>query len=73
MTRLRRLPQNADAQAIFALILLWLFFFWRLFTPIAADQASLAKGDFSGQFVGFRRVPVPAPDAGRNPAVESLQ
>ena len=53
MNRLPRLRQNADAQAIFALILLWLFFFWRLFTPIAADQASLAKGDFSGQFVAF--------------------
>ena len=33
--------------------LLWLLFFWRLFTPIAADQASLEKGDFSGQFVAF--------------------
>ena len=24
-----------------------------LLTPVAADQASLAKGDFSGQFVAF--------------------
>ncbi|MFN8563338.1 MAG: hypothetical protein U0703_17380 [Anaerolineae bacterium] len=42
-----------DLLAIAALILLWLLFFWRLFTPIAADQASLKQGDFSGQFVAF--------------------
>ena len=42
-----------DAAAIALLILLWLFFFWRMFTPIAADQASLARGDFSAQFVAF--------------------
>ncbi len=43
----------ADASAILILIALWLFFFWRLFTPVEADQASLEKGDFSGQFVAF--------------------
>ena len=53
MNRLRRIYTNPDAQAIAALVLLWLLFFWRLFTPIAADQASLAKGDFSEQFVAF--------------------
>ncbi len=53
MSGLRRLHRHPDAQAIGALILLWLFFFWRLFTPIAADQASLRQGDFSGQFVAF--------------------
>lgn len=42
-----------DALAIVLLIALWLLFFWRLFTPIKADQASLEKGDFSGQFVAF--------------------
>ncbi len=35
------------------LVVLWLLFFWRLFTPIASDQASLTTGDFSGQFVAF--------------------
>ncbi|MCY3781053.1 MAG: YfhO family protein [Chloroflexi bacterium] len=45
--------QDKDFRAIALLVLLWLLFFWRLFTPIAADQASLAKGDFSGQFVAF--------------------
>ena len=50
MKRLHQLSQNKDLRAIAALVLLWLLFFWRLFTPIAADQASLAVGDFSGQF-----------------------
>jgi hypothetical protein len=35
------------------LLLLWLLFFWRLLTPIRADQASIKLGDFSGQFVTF--------------------
>ena len=48
-----RLWRNPDLRAIVVLALLWLLFFWRLFTPSAADQASLAKGDFSGQFVAF--------------------
>jgi hypothetical protein len=42
-----------DAAALLALVGLWLLFFWRLFTPVQADQASLEKGDFSGQFVAF--------------------
>ncbi len=42
-----------DLAAIVLLVLLWLFFFWRLFTPVVADQASLRKGDFSGQFLAF--------------------
>ena len=53
MTRRYRLAQNKDIGAIVALVILWLLFFWRLFTPIAADQASLDKGDFSGQFFAF--------------------
>lgn len=53
MSRMFQLSQNQDLRAILALVLLWLLFFWRLFTPIAADQASLTQGDFSGQFVAF--------------------
>ena len=53
MTRLSKLSRQEDLRAIVALLLLWLLFFWRLFTPIAADQASLKQGDFSGQFVAF--------------------
>jgi len=49
----RRFDQNNDFLAIIALVILWLVFFWRLFTPIAEDQASLKNGDFSGQFVAF--------------------
>ena len=53
MTALRQMLEDSDLRAIAALVVLWLLFFWRLFTPIASDQASLAKGDFSGQFVAF--------------------
>jgi hypothetical protein len=42
-----------DALALLLLVGLWLLFFWRLFTPVEADQASIVKGDFSGQFVAF--------------------
>jgi len=53
MTTINKLTRNYDVRALAALLLLWLLFFWRLFTPIAADQASLKQGDFSGQFVAF--------------------
>ena len=53
MTRLHSLTRHKDLLAVAALVLLWLLFFWRLFTPIASDQASLTQGDFSGQFVAF--------------------
>ena len=53
MTRLHSLAKHRDLLAVAALVLLWLLFFWRLFTPIASDQASLTQGDFSGQFVAF--------------------
>lgn len=50
----RSLPfARADILALAALVVLWLLFFWRLFTPIVGDQASLKQGDFSGQFVAF--------------------
>ncbi len=48
-----RIYRHHDMRAVVALGLLWLLFFWRLFTPVAADQASLAQGDFSGQFLAF--------------------
>jgi hypothetical protein len=44
---------TADVAAILVLMLLWALFFWRLLTPVIADQASIEKGDFSGQFVAF--------------------
>jgi hypothetical protein len=48
---MRRVP--ADAWMIVLHLLLWLMFFWRLFTPFVEDQASFKQGDFSGQFVAF--------------------
>ncbi len=50
--RLRRWVRP-DAIVVIILVTIWLLFFWRLFTPIEADQASVKKGDFSGQFVAF--------------------
>lgn len=44
---------RSDVFAVVTLVALWLLFFWRLFTPVAADQVSLKQGDFSGQFVAF--------------------
>lgn len=48
-----KLSRNPDVLACSLLVALWLLFFWRLFTPVTADQASLKQGDFSGQFVAF--------------------
>lgn len=42
-----------DVRAVLVLLALWALFFWRLLTPVEADQASLKQGDFSGQFVAF--------------------
>ncbi len=53
MTTRRFILSRNDWLALIALVALWLLFFWRLFTPIAGDQASLKQGDFSGQFVAF--------------------
>jgi hypothetical protein len=47
----RRVPP--DAWVIALHVVLWLTFFWRLFTPFVEDQASFKQGDFSGQFVAF--------------------
>ncbi len=44
---------HADALAVLVLVALWAAFFWQFLTPIPEDQASLAEGDFSGQFVAF--------------------
>lgn len=49
---MRRLLRG-DALALLALLLLWALFFWRLLTPVTADQASFVYGDFARQFVAF--------------------
>lgn len=51
MKNLRRI--SPDLWLTLLLIALWIFFFWRIFTPFQADQVSLKQGDFSGQFVTF--------------------
>ena len=53
MTQLLKILRSKDVLAVIALLVLWMLFFWRLFTPIPEDQASLKQGDFSGQFVAF--------------------
>jgi hypothetical protein len=42
-----------DAVWVALVIALFTLFFWRLLTPVPADQASLERGDFSDQFVTF--------------------
>ncbi len=44
---------RADFIAVAVLVALWLLFFWRLLTPVIADQVSIVEGDFSRQFVTF--------------------
>ena len=53
MARFPKILGSKDILAVIILTGLWLLFFWRLFTPIPEDQASLKQGDFSGQFVAF--------------------
>ena len=53
MTRLRTMPYIKDIGAVSLLLLLWIFFFWQVLTPIEADKVSFTKGDFSAQFVTF--------------------
>jgi hypothetical protein len=44
-----------DGAALLIIVTIWLAFFWRLFTPVAADRVQLASGDFTLQFLAFRR------------------
>ncbi|MEL6528141.1 MAG: hypothetical protein AAFQ07_20760, partial [Chloroflexota bacterium] len=45
--------KSHHVRAVALLFVLWMLFFWRVLTPITADQASFKQGDFSGQFVAF--------------------
>jgi hypothetical protein len=53
LSRLAHARWRLDTAAVVVLIALWALFFWRLFTPVAADRVSLREGDFTGQFVAF--------------------
>ncbi|MCC7446991.1 MAG: YfhO family protein [Anaerolineae bacterium] len=57
----RRWP---DGLAIIILLLLWLVFFWRLYTPTSADRISISQGDFSGQYYNFSAYQARRFDAG---------
>lgn len=49
----RWLRRSPDSRAVLVLIILWLLFFWRFYTPNELDAVSLQEGDFSGQFVAW--------------------
>jgi hypothetical protein len=51
--RFSRWRFHNDAFAVALLVILWLVFFWHLFTPVRQYQSSLKQGDFSAQFVAF--------------------
>jgi uncharacterized membrane protein YfhO len=44
-----------DGAALLIIALIGLIFTWRLFTPMQADRVQLAGGDFTQQFLAFRR------------------
>jgi hypothetical protein len=52
MSRHRRLR---DGAALLVILAVWLLFFWRLFTPVEVDRVQFASGDFTLQFLAFRR------------------
>ena len=55
--KLSKLPhgRKRDYVALLVILAVWLAFFWRLFTPVEADRVQLASGDFTLQFLAFRR------------------
>lgn len=44
-----------DGVVLLVIVAIWLLFFWRLFTPVETDRLQLASGDFTLQFLAFRR------------------
>jgi hypothetical protein len=56
-----------DGAALLIIGVIWLAFFWRLFTPVAADRVQLASGDFTLQFLAFRRFGLSELQQGRWP------
>src|SRR5512135_2632041 len=47
--------RGRDMAALLVILAVWLVFFWPLFTPVQADRAQLEPGDFTLQFLAFRR------------------
>ena len=44
---------QGDGFAVATLVLLWALFFWRVLTPVVADQQRFVAGDFDRQFYSF--------------------
>jgi hypothetical protein len=55
---------------IFAIVLLWLLFFWRVITPAPADRLTFQQGDFTLQFLAYRQLAFDQFAHGRFPVIE---
>ena len=62
-----RRPATRDAAAVLAIVAMWLLFYWRLFTPSEIDRVQFPSGDFTQQFLVFRRFAFAELRAGRWP------
>ncbi len=62
-----RHPWLRDVAVLAVIVAVWLLFFWRLFTPVEADRVQLAPGDFTLQFLAFRRLGLSELQQGRWP------
>ncbi len=60
----RFFARRLDALAILALIILWILFFWRLYTPTPADRVFITQSDFSSQYYNFSMYQARRFDAG---------
>ncbi len=59
--------RGRDAIALLVILTVWLLFFWRLFTPVEADRVQFTSGDFTSQFLAFRRFGLSELQQGRWP------
>ncbi len=59
--------RRRDLGALVLIVAVWAIFFWPLFTPVAADRVQLASGDFTLQFLAFRRFGLSELQQGRWP------
>ncbi|CAG0934592.1 hypothetical protein TFLX_03566 [Thermoflexales bacterium] len=62
-----RHPWTRASLPLIVIVAVWWLFFWRLFTPVAADRVQLASGDFTLQFLTFRRFGLSELQQGRWP------
>src|SRR6185436_15612129 len=56
--------RSPEILAVLTLIVLWLLFFWRLYTPTNADRLSISQSDFSSQYYNFSAYQARRFDAG---------